>query len=423
LALGGSFQESFVMRKTPVIICGLLLAIAGAANARPYPAMTGITAAADSANVAGDNPAAMTRFDSRNTRFVLLGFFTDNTWEGQLGATGVAARSKDSSTTIVPSGNMVMPLRNDWFFGFTILGSGYSEDYADGWPGRYFMEEYDLVYISAYPSLAKKVNDKLSLGASLALTYTSYEQVKAVPNVDPGFGDGRLDVDADGTTVGFSLSSLYEFSEQTRIGLVYLSELDAELEGDGNFSNLGPTTESILDAAGLLDATVDIDSRTPQAVTAGLYHEFADGGAIVFDAVWADFSEFKLSEIYVNGDQLNETSVNYDDIYAFSLGYSRPVSDRLAIGFGALFVDDMVSEDERTMALRLDSMWAAGVGVEWQWTPTRAVSATLNYIQLDDAPVTSPSIPGIGAVTGQYTDRGTIYLEVGVSFGAGPASR
>jgi long-chain fatty acid transport protein len=411
------------MRKTPMIVCGLALAIAGVANARPYPAMTGISAAADSANVAGNNPAAMTRFDSRNTRFVLLSFFTDNTWDGQLGATGSTVTSEDSSTTIIPSGNMVMPLKNDWFFGFTMLGSGSSEDFADGWPGRYFMEEYDLVYLSAYPSLAKKVNDKLSLGASLALTYTNYEQVKAVPNVDPGFGDGRLDVDADGTTVGFSLSSLYEFSEQTRVGLVYRSELDAELEGDANFSDLGPTTESILDAAGLLNAAINIDSRTPQAVTAGLYHEFSDGGAVVFDAVWADFSEFKLSEVFVNGDQLIETSVDYDDIFAFSAGYSRPVSDRLTIGFGALYVDDMVSDDERTLTLRLDSMWAAGIGLEWQWTPTRAISATLNYIQLGDAPLTSPSIPGIGSVSGEFTDRGTIYLEVGVSFGTGAASR
>jgi len=412
------------MRKTTMFVCGLAsaIAVAGTAFANPYPAMTGITAAADSASVAGNNPAAMTRFDSRNMRFEILGFFTDNTWEGQIDS-GASFTSEDTGTTIIPSGNMIMPLKNDWFFGFTILGSGSSEDYADGWPGRYLIEEYDLVYLSAYPSLAKKVNDKLSLGASLALTYTSYQQVKAVPNIDPGFGDGRLDIDADGTTVGFSLSSLYEFSDKTRIGLVYRSELDAELEGDAKFSDLGPTTEAILDAAGLLDAKVDINSRTPQAVTAGLYHEFADGGAVVFDAIWADFSEFKLSEIYVNGDQLTESTTNYDDIYSFSVGYSRPISDRLSIGFGALYVDDMVDDDDRTMTLRLDSMWAAGVGIEWQWKPNRAISATLNYIQIDDAPLTSPDIPNVGVVTGKFTDRGTIYLELGMSFGTGPTSR
>ncbi len=409
------------MRKLLLVLCGL--AIAGAANAGPYPALSGITAAADSASVASTNPAALTRFDSRNVRVELLGFFSDNTWEGQLGATGPTFRSEDSSTTIIPSSNLVLPLKNDWFFGFTILGSGFSDDFPDDWPGRYLIDEYTLVYLSAFPSIARKVNDKLSLAASLALTYTDYEQIKAVPNIDPGFGDGSLQIEADGTTVGFALSSLYEFSDRTRFGLVYRSELDADLDGNANFSNLGPTTESILDAAGLLNAAINVTSRTPQAVTAGLYHEFGDGGAITFDVVWSDFSEFKLSETRVNGDQLIETSVIYDDIYAASIGYNRPLSDRLRIGFGAMYVDDMIDDDQRTLTLRLDSMWAAGVGVEWQWTPTRIVSATLNYIQMGDAPVTSPSIPLIGSVTGIYTDRGTIFLEVGMSFGTGPASR
>ena len=408
------------MRHLLLVVCGLLIAVS--AKAGPYPALSGITASAENASVAGNNPAAITRFDSRNMRVELFGFFSDNTWEGQIG-NGPSFTSNDTSTTIIPSGNMVMPLKNDWFFGFTILGSGSSDDYADGWPGRYFIEEYDLIYLSAYPSLARKVNDKLSLGASLALTYTAYEQIKAVPNIDPGFGDGRLQIDADGGTVGFSLSSLYEFSDRTRIGLVYRSELDAELDGDANFSELGPTTESILNAAGLLGASVTINSRTPQAINAGVYHQFANGGALVFDALWADFSEFKLSEIFVNGDQLIETSVEYDDIYAFSVGYNRPVSDRLSIGIGAMYVNDMIDDDQRTITLRLDSMWVAGVGVEWQWTPTRAVSATLNYIQMGDAPVTSPPIPGIGSVTGRFSERGTIFLDVAINFGKGPTSR
>ena len=71
----------------------------------------------------------------------------------------------------------------------------------------------------------------------------------------------------------------------------------------------------------------------------------------------------------------------------------------------------------------LDSMWVAGVGVEWQWMPTRAVSAALNYIQMDDAPVMSPPIPGIRSVTGRFSERGTIFLELGMSFGTGPASQ
>jgi long-chain fatty acid transport protein len=154
----------------------------------PYPTISGIAAAADDAAVASNNPAAMTRFDKRNMKFEVNGFFTDNTWEGQLGDEGPEFRSEDDGTTVVPSANMVAPVRDNLWFGWTVLGSAFSDDYEDGWPGRYFIEEYELLYISAFPSLAMKVNDQFSVAASLALTYTTYEQIKAVPNIDPDYG-------------------------------------------------------------------------------------------------------------------------------------------------------------------------------------------------------------------------------------------
>ncbi len=386
----------------------------------PYPAQTGISASADSAATAGMNPAGITRYDSRNMRFEILGFFTDSTFEGQIGDSGPTFRSVDESTTVIPSGNLAMPVRDNLWFGFTMLGSGFSDDYGDDWIGRYFVQEYDLLYVSAFPSLATKLTDKLSVAGSLAFTYTSYEQDSAVPNVDDPSQDGRLNIDADGFTVGFALSALYEASERTRFGFVYRSELDPSLDGTADFSGLTPTTESILETAGLLGADVDVTSRQPQAINVGAYHEFDDNSAVVFDVVWADFSEFKLSEIYIAGNTLLESDPDYDDIFAFSAGYHRPLGDRWRIGFGAFYVDDMVSDDNRTLTLRLDSMWSAGIGLEWKWKEDRIISGSLNYLQIDDAPTSSPELPLLGSISGRYTDRGTLWLQVGVSLGSGP---
>lgn len=406
------------MRETFVVVLGLIAA-GGALAAGPHPAMSGISAAVDDASVAGNNPAGMTRFDSRVMRGQLQGFFSDSTWEGRIGSTGPEFRSEDSGTTVVPSGSMVMPFKDNWWFGFTVLGSGFSGDFADGWPGRYFIEDYSLFYISAFPSIATKLTDRFSVAGSLAMTYTSYEQDKAVLNLDPGAGDGHLNIDTDGFTLGFGVSALYEFTDRTRIGMSYRSEIDAELDGTAKFSDLSPTTEAVLDAAGLLNANIDVTSRSPQSIIAGIYHEFADTGALTFDVIWADFSEFTLSEMYINGNQLLESNPIYDDIFAFSVGYSRPVSDRLRIGFGALYVDDMIEDENRTITLRLDSTWSVGVGIEWQWTDRRVLSATLNYLEVGEAPVTSPDIPLIGSVTGRYSDRQTIWLQIGMNIGSG----
>lgn len=102
--------------------------------------------------------------------------------------------------------------------------------FDEDWVGRYFIEEYSLVYISAFPSVAYRVNDKLSIAGSLALTYSNFTQTSAVPNLDPGIGDGELEIDADGTIIGFGVSALYEFTDRIRVGIAYQSELDMELE-------------------------------------------------------------------------------------------------------------------------------------------------------------------------------------------------
>jgi len=203
----------------------------------------------------------MTRFDVRAMRGGIFGFFSDSKFEGSSSGTGQTFISESDSSTIIPSFNLVQPFKDKWWFGFTVLGVGFSDDFGEDWAGRYLIQDYSLAYISAYPSIATKLTDKLSVAGSLMLTYTVYEQNKAVLNLDPGFDDGSLNLDADGWTGGFSFSMLYEFNDRTRFGAVYRSELDPDLDADLNFSNLSPTTEAALDAAGLLTASSSVSSR------------------------------------------------------------------------------------------------------------------------------------------------------------------
>jgi long-subunit fatty acid transport protein len=64
----------------------LCVCAASAACAGPYPAKSGISAAADDASVAGNNPAAMTLLHSRQYRGGVAAFFSDSTFEGQVAA-------------------------------------------------------------------------------------------------------------------------------------------------------------------------------------------------------------------------------------------------------------------------------------------------------------------------------------------------
>ncbi|MGI9342039.1 MAG: OmpP1/FadL family transporter [Gammaproteobacteria bacterium] len=397
----------------------------GQASARPRPLLTGQSAAADVAATAATNPAGMTRFDKTQVRLDLYYLQSESTWRENFGSTGFARVTTTDSDLVVPNIALAKPLSDKWFFGFSMLGYSISDDYGEAWVGRYVIEEYELVFVSAFPSVAYKVNDNWSVAASLAATYTSFTQEKSVFNLpepgNPNPDDGDLEIDADGFTAGFGFSTLYEFSDRTRIGFNYTSELEPDLDGNLDYSNLTSTTEMLLDAAGLLDARVDVDTRSPQKANVGVYHEFENRHAITADINWIDFSRFKLSEIYINGGQVNESDLDYDDIWTISAGYSFPVGDRVVLAVAGIYVSDMVDDDSRQLSLRFDDAWGLGAGIEWRWSDKWRVDATIGYTEMGDSPVTTDDIEAIGGpISGRFTDREFWILQLGLEWGPGP---
>jgi len=401
-----------------LITAAIGAAVSGTANARPYPLGTGLAAAADSAQTASSNPAGISRFSQRALYGDVLLFTSESEWESEFSGTGTQFNSKDSSETVVPRVAIIQPINDKFSTSFTFLGTGFSDDLGD-WPGRYFIESYDSVFISAFPSLAYRIDEQWSVATSVAITYTSFEQERAVRNIfDPGFGDGRSKIEADSVEVGFGLSTLYQSSPRTRWGLTYSSEINPSRDADNDFSGLGPNTEAVMRRVGILDADVTIESTSPQSMLAGAYHEFANNTAVTVDLAWLNFSNFRLSEFYYNGESFARNQAQYNDIYALSASYTWPTTNRWMLGVGGLVTNQMIDDEERTMTLRLDALWSLGLAAEWQWTDSRTVKMSVSYIGMDDAPVSTPAIPGFGSLEGKFTSRDTVQFQIGMSWGS-----
>ena len=388
------------------------------AAARPYPGLSGLAASADSAETAATNPAGITRFSRRAVEAEIMWFTSDSEWESEFSNSGTEFNSKDSSDTVVPRIFYIEPINDRFSASFTILGAGFSDDLGD-WPGRYFIKSYDSILVSAFPSLAYRINDQWSVAGSLALSYSKFEQERAVRNIfDPGFGDGKSELETDSFEVGFGLSTLYQSSDRTRWGLTYQSEIEPDQDGDSDFSGLGPNTEAVMERLGIIGADINVESTSPQSVLAGVYHEFTNNHAVTVDLAWIDFSNFRLSEYYFNGVALAEDNTRYDDIYAITTSYTWPVSPRWMLGVNAMATNKMIDDDERTMTLRLDALWSAGVAAEWQWTASRTVKLSASYMGMDDAPVTTPDIPGVGSLQGKFTSRDIFLFQIGMTWGS-----
>jgi len=405
------------MSRRPLASVLLLSALAsGPAQARPYPLGTGLAASADSAQTASSNPAGIARFSRRAVDVDVLWFTSESKWESEFSGAGIQSNSSNSGDTVVPRLAIIQPINDRLTASFNFLGTGFSDDLGD-WPGRYFIQSYDSIFISAFPSLAYRIDNQWSVAASTAITYSSFEQQRAVRNIfDPGFGDGRAKLEADSVEVGFGLSVLYQGSERTRWGLTYSSEINPSRSADNQLSGLGPNTEGVMQRLGLLDADLGIKSTLPESMVAGLYHEFANDAAVTADLAWINFSDFRLSEFYFNGQSFARSNPRYNDIYALSASYSWPISSRWMLGVGGLVTNQMIDDDERTMTLRLDALWSLGLAAEWRWTDSRSVKISVSYVGMDDAPVSTPSIPGFGSLEGRFTSRDTLLLQVGMSW-------
>jgi len=393
-------------------------AVSSQAVARPYPIGTGLAASADSALTASSNPAGISRFTERALEFELLAFRSESEWESAFSETGAQFSSKNSGTTFVPRVAIVQPINERFAASFTFLGTGLSDDLGE-WPGRYFIRSYDSIYVSAFPSLAYRIDDQWSVAASAAITYTRFEQERAVRNIfDPGFGDGLSELKADSLELGFGLSALYQSSDRTRWGLSYNSEVNPSRGASNELSGLGPNTEAVLQRLGLLERNLTIESTSPQSIIAGVYHEFGNSAAVTLDLAWVNFSKFRLSEFYFDGESFARNNSRYNDIYALSASYTWPAADRWMLGVGGLVTNQMIDDDQRGMTLRLDSLWSIGVTAERQWTDSRRVTFGLSYFGIGDAPVTTPRIPGLGSLEGKFTSRDALLLQIGMSFGS-----
>jgi len=285
------------------------------------PGFTGISAKADTAETVFLNPAGMTLLEQPSWYINPMLVYTENRTEYSVEGVNGRREIEDDALLILPGLYYSRPLNERWSFGIgPNAASGFGASYGEQWFGRYLLDEWSLYYVGIAPSVAYRVNDALSLGFTLSVNYSQFALEKAVLNLPPGSRDGRFELEADGWAVGFNLSLLYEFSPQTRFGMVYRSELDASNDGTPEFFNLTPETQDRFEQAGILNQEISVDTNQPQSLMAGIYHDFGNGWDMTLDAVWVGFSNWNIDNVTIGDTEMTKESAVYQDIWAVSFG-------------------------------------------------------------------------------------------------------
>ena len=399
-------------RKLPLTLGAMALGVAPLLQAGS-PALTGLVAQADNAESAFAAPAGMSRLDGTHITVQTMYITSLADFEVDQDETTISGGDPDKGTDpmIIPSIYYVRQFSDRWHGGLSLtVPSGFGSDYGGTWSGRYETVDFSLVYVALTPAVSYRVNDQLSLGVAMGINYTAEDSEVKIPQ--PGAErDGKITSDLDGVGVNVTLSLLYEFTDRTRAGIAWTSDSDADLEGNVRLRNLEPGFDKIATELGIKNINTEITNTLPQRMLAGVYHEFDSGNYFTVDGMWMKFSDFSVSNIKLNGNDVNVSVPEiYNDIYAGTVGMGFPANERLTYKIGAMYVSKAVDDEDRTFSIRLDRMWGVGAGVSYVLNNGNTVDLNANVINVGDASVDQPSIGG--QVVGENDDPWAVMMEL-----------
>jgi long-chain fatty acid transport protein len=398
----------------------ILLAVLGSpARAQLRPAHGGLTATADNASTAYWNPAGMSRLD--RTEIVSAPILAVSHSQFEVDAeTSVGGGDADESLDVigVPSLYYTRPISENFRLGMALtIPAGVGSDYGSDWAGRYYTQKSTLFLVSATPAVSYRVNNWLSVGAGVALMYVSFETEAAINNRLDSLPDGKVKLETSGLSAGGVFSALFELSPETRFGVVYRSEVDADLEGVPEFINLGPVLGQAMLLNGILARELEIGLNVPQQVQAGLYHNLTDRWNIMLDFAWINMEEFGSLDLAI-GENSTNIDAGYQDMYGGSIVAEYELCPEWTVAAGFAYLSAPVDDDNRSLSLPMDRIWMVGAGFSHPLNEKRRIHVNLNYYDTGSAPIDvgDPASP-TGRVKGEFSGKFAVGLEFGFQWG------
>ncbi|MBK9115758.1 MAG: outer membrane protein transport protein [Betaproteobacteria bacterium] len=306
----------------------------------------------------------------------------------------------------------------DLTLGFAATGNfGMPLNYDENWVGRYYVQEATLLGLSFLPSIAYKVNDKLSVGVALNAMYGLYKNQVAINNVLPSYGDGQLKMDDEVWGFGANVGVLYQPDARTRWGLVWNSQVNLDFNAALEWSNLAPGLRTLLDSRGLLSASLGVGIKVPQGVMLSVYSETTDRWALLGSVGWQQWSKF--GQVQFGLDNVNDPTgvvknLEYKDTWHVSAGAQYRLSEPWLVNFGIAY-DSKFQTGSISPLLPANNAWRFGAGAQqqlernrfWGFAAEYAYGGGLDVNLKSDLPVAAG---GRGDLVGAYNQAGSVFL-------------
>ena len=350
----------------------------------------GRAAEAPDASTAYYNSAGMVRIHNQQIVFGLDPILTDFKFNGTINVASAGigsagphpAAAQGGNFNIVPDLHYVAPLNDRVAFGFSIVSPfGLKTDYGSSTFARYSATLTSLQVIDIAPSLSIAINDKLSVGFGADIEHVrgEFDLVAGNPILNSLFMT-NMDTTSEnvGTSwgYGYHLGALYQFNQQTRVGLSYHSKITQHLDGNSKF--YGHLANDI--GGGLQESThLKANATLPATTTLSLFHTLNPTwdlmGTIAYTQ-WSEFSQLVLQNVAAISSGVSSNSVivvipeRYHNTWNYTVGANYHASEQWMFRGGVGYDQTPSNNTYRNLQLPDSDRIAVALGTHYQATKT-----------------------------------------------------
>jgi len=379
-------------------------------------AYAGSAAVADNASTIFYNPAGMTQLQAREVSVGVSAVRPSFKFSDKGSVSGVLSGNGDDAGdwAAIPNGYLSWALNKDVYLGIGVGAPfGLVTEYDNPWLGAAQAIKFEIKTINVNPSIAWRVNDKVSLGAGASWQKLDAEYTRLLaigPSPVPGLGpvvrplsSSKARLEIDDSAWGWNVGALFTLSPTTKVGISYRSTIDYDL--DGKLSVSGP--DPVLNAATSSDAKAKI--KLPDTVILSASQKLTDRWEMLGDLSWTGWSTISKVDIKRTSGPLSGTTAqtleaDFRDAWRVAFGANYRYSDMWKLKFGIAYDQTPVrSESSRLVSLPDNNRVWFTVGGQWQATQASRVDLGLAYIYVKDTDIDNNQLAaGRGRVTGEY---------------------
>ena len=356
----------------------------------------GQAARAQDASTIVTNPAGMTRLPDHMFTGGLQAMDGDISYKMDEGSRG---KSPGDIMRIFPNASAFysQKINDDLFAGIGLYGNyGLGTDYGN-WAGDRLIKKSTMAALTVSPSLAYKLNDRLSIGGSVNVNYGFLSLTR---NVD---GDDETEKDHD-WAMSYRLGLLMALTDQTRAGMTWTSktEYDFDIDAKARFPNL-PNVE--------YDLPISAQVRAPQQIMLSLVHDINQQWSVMGDLGWQDWSQFGSPQVSVSGQDIDKAN-RLKDSWHTALGVQYRPTEQWRLNAGVAF-DSTIYESQSDVALTLPTgdEWRFATGAQYQVTPQSNIGFAVSYLHIQSSRVQSPAL-----LKGRYDNPYLWFASVNYSY-------